>query len=138
MQLQNSTERPRILALPRTLALLLDESGNGLIEFVAWFGLVMIPLAGLVIAFVDTQVHLAAAQNLAREIARAASLGANADVESVLKDFGVKQTDFDVRVDCVSVETNCDFKRVQVALANAASVPSVLPAAQAIFKVQTN
>lgn len=109
-----------------------DESGNALVEFVAWLALAALPLLVLGANVMRGEAYFAAAQAIARESARSASLGYSMDGSSIAQGFGVSSSDFVVSSDCISLSAACDLVRTRV------TVPSMpaMPAVVAIFKVQ--
>ena len=110
-----------------------NESGNALVEFVAWMALAALPLLVLGVNVMRGEAYFAAAQAIAREGARSASLGYPLDAAAIAHGFAVNPSDFKVVSDCVSLTTGCDLIRTRV------TVPSMpgMPAAIAVFKVQS-
>lgn len=110
-----------------------SDAGNALIEFVAWLALVSLPLLATATSVLRAEAYFAAAQAMAREGARSASLGHSIDPAALAGGFGVPAGDFKVSSACVSLGAGCDLIRTSV------SVPSMpqLPTAVALFRVQT-
>lgn len=147
MRLRNSTDE---LVAPRQTrstgnATLAGDRGSGSIEFVIWLALVALPMVWLVTTAVRFETALAAAQQIAREVAREASLGVDyqANIATLLGDYGLAPNRVATQVVCMTVPvaatqtSACALVRASVRVDSTPWVVVTIPAQVPMVKVTT-
>ena len=145
MQPQNSTDtahtpRQQVATGRATLA---GDRGSGSIEFVVWLALVALPMVWLVTTAVRFETALAAAQQIAREIAREASLGVDyqSNIATLASDYGLQPNRVAEQVTCVAAPvaatqtSDCPLVRASVRVDSTPWIVVTIPAKVPVVKV---
>jgi hypothetical protein len=110
---------------PKTISLGSDK-GSAMVELIAWLGLVAVPLLIASVTAIPIEQAYAATQNIARELAREASLGLDyaSSLNALAGDYGLDATSFSVRVECMSSTQPCPAMRATVVAKQYAFLPT--------------
>lgn len=124
-------------------ATLVNDWGSGSIEFVVWLALVALPMVWLVTTAVRFETALAAAQQIAREVAREASLGVDyqANIATLAGDYGLQPNRVATQVTCIAApvaaiqSSDCVLVRASVRLDSTPWIVVTIPAQVPVVKV---